>query len=70
MAGIGDLEYELRLRELCLYSLNKILLRMNLIKMWMIFHRRLYLGVSQLFERAQIGGIRGHYEALYPVLSL
>ena len=67
IAGVGELRYELRLKEIGLYSIKGRLMRMDLVKVWKAFNAEIDVGLSQVFERARYGRTRGHrYKLVVP----
>ena len=67
IAVVGELRYELRLKELGLYSIKGRLMRMDLIKVWKAFNAEIDVGLSGVFERARYERTRGHsYKLIVP----
>ena len=58
--GMENMEYENRLRQLCLYSIRGRLIRADLIKIWKIFHAEVDVGLGLIFERRAHEATRGH----------
>ena len=60
ISGLSGLTYPARLRALKLFSIRGRLFRMDLIKLWKIFHMQCSEELSSLFEREFHVATRGH----------
>ena len=60
VAGMRDISYEDRLRELGLYSVSGRLLRADLIKIWKLLKFENHEELSQLFQVSRVESTRGH----------
>ena len=66
--GCENLDYDRRLRQLGLFSLQGRRLRADLIKIWKAFHPVVDVGLTTIFEFHRINVIRGYeYEIAMPV---
>ena len=62
VSGLGELDYSARLRALNLYSIRGRLLRMDLVKLWKIFHPEIDsdVGLLTYLDRNTHQSTRGH----------
>ena len=62
ITGLYETEYSERLRKLNLYSIRGRLLRIDLIKMWKVFHTEIgdEVGLLSMLDRSSHSATRGH----------
>ena len=65
ISGMGSLSYEVRLRELDLFSMKGRLLRADLILVWKIINKECAIPSEQLFTFSHVRNTRGHPLKLY-----
>ena len=62
VSGLYDTEYSARLRSLDLYSVRGRLLRIDLVKLWKVFHTEIEyeVGLLSMLDRHSHASTRGH----------